>query len=247
VALITGEREFWSLPFRVTPAVLIPRPDTETLVEEALALLARIGKRGARVLDVGTGSGCIAVALALERPDARVWAIDRSARALRVAAGNVARHGLARRVRLLRGDLLPGCGRRARVPGRSTSRTRPTSRRRSGSGCRPRYVTLSARRSWAEGRPGVLSRLARQAPDHSPRGWLALRSAHRRTRRTCPPPGASRIRVRKDLAAYRGRRRQPEVLRARAEKFQVMKEFEKREDRHGTAAEPEEEGDMDRS
>jgi release factor glutamine methyltransferase len=117
VSYITEEREFWSLPLRVTRAVLVPRPDTETLVEEALDLLARIRKHGkprARVIDVGTGSGCIAVALATERPDIRVWAIDRSARALRIAASNAARHGVAPRVRFVKGDLLSVAG--TRIP-----------------------------------------------------------------------------------------------------------------------------------
>ncbi|MDP3940412.1 MAG: peptide chain release factor N(5)-glutamine methyltransferase, partial [Deltaproteobacteria bacterium] len=116
VAYITGEREFWSLPFRVTRSVLIPRPDTETLVQEGLELLEKAGfhdraprggtDQGARVIDVGTGSGCVAVALAHANRRAQVLAIDRSARALRVAARNVERLDLVGRVTLCRGDLL---------------------------------------------------------------------------------------------------------------------------------------------
>jgi release factor glutamine methyltransferase len=118
VAYITGEREFWSLAFHVGRSVLIPRPETETLVQEGLELLEKAGFHGrgeglrerepARVVDVGTGSGCVAVAVAHSNPLARVVAIDRSARALRVAARNVSRHRLAGRVTLRRGDLLGG-------------------------------------------------------------------------------------------------------------------------------------------
>lgn len=89
IAYLTGEREFYGLGFRVTPAVLIPRPDTELLVELACARLPR----GGSVLDLGTGSGAIAVAIAHARPDARVSALDASAAALAVARFNAARHG----------------------------------------------------------------------------------------------------------------------------------------------------------
>ena len=85
LAYITGQREFWSLPLRVTPAVLVPRPETELVVERALALL---GPGPARVADLGTGSGAIALALARERPQWRVTATDRSAAALELAAAN---------------------------------------------------------------------------------------------------------------------------------------------------------------
>lgn len=93
VAYITGAREFFSLEFGVSPAVLIPRPETELLVEWALARLAPA--RAARVLDLGTGSGCVAVAIAKARPCAQVVAVDASAAALAVARANVARHGAA--------------------------------------------------------------------------------------------------------------------------------------------------------
>jgi release factor glutamine methyltransferase len=104
VALIVGHREFWGLEFYVSSAVLIPRPETELLVEQTL--LGSAGKTSARIVDVGTGSGCIAVALARELPAARVLAIDCSAAALAVAARNIARHGVTSRVRLVRADLL---------------------------------------------------------------------------------------------------------------------------------------------
>lgn len=98
---ILGDTEFWSLSLAVTPAVLIPRADTEVLVEEALARIS-----GAmRVLDVGTGSGAIAVALAHEQRETAVTALDCSAAALAVARGNIERHGLTARVGCCEGDL----------------------------------------------------------------------------------------------------------------------------------------------
>jgi release factor glutamine methyltransferase len=94
VAYLTGRREFWGLALDVSPAVLIPRPETETLVEAALARLP--ADRAQRVLDLGTGSGAVALAIASERPLARVLATDASAAALAVAAGNARRLGLDR-------------------------------------------------------------------------------------------------------------------------------------------------------
>lgn len=105
VAFITGHREFWGLDFDVSPAVLIPRPETELIVE---AVCERRGRRAdvRTMVDVGTGSGCLAVALAREFPDARVVATDISAAALNVAAGNASRHGVDRQVTFVRADLL---------------------------------------------------------------------------------------------------------------------------------------------
>lgn len=93
VAYLTGRREFWSLPLIVTPDVLVPRPETELLVERALALLP--GGEPAFVLDLGTGSGAIALALAAERPRAHITAVDVSAAALAVARRNAANLGLS--------------------------------------------------------------------------------------------------------------------------------------------------------
>jgi release factor glutamine methyltransferase len=101
---LTGTQAFWRHEFLVTPDVLIPRPETEVLVEAALHLLR--DRAAPVVADVGTGSGCIAVSLAAERPDALVHAIDVSARALAVAAENARRAAVADRVRLHEGDLL---------------------------------------------------------------------------------------------------------------------------------------------
>ena len=102
---LTGRAEFYGLEFAVTPATLIPRPETEHLMDAALARIAAPGV-GVTVADVGTGSGCIAVALAVHRPAVRVYATDASPAALAVAAGNAERHGVAGRVDLRRGHLL---------------------------------------------------------------------------------------------------------------------------------------------
>lgn len=94
LAYLTGRREFWSLDLEVGPEVLVPRPETELLVEWGLECLA--GARAPRILDLGTGSGCIALALAHERRDATVVAIDASAPALAVAQRNSRRLGMER-------------------------------------------------------------------------------------------------------------------------------------------------------
>lgn len=103
VAYLTGTKEFYLLPFAVSPAVLIPRPDTETLVLEAIQRLKPVA--APRVLDLGTGSGCIATAMAVQLPAARVTAVELSPEALDIARQNVRRHGVADRVTLLHGDL----------------------------------------------------------------------------------------------------------------------------------------------
>ncbi len=102
---LTGVREFYGLSFQVTPSVLIPRPETEILVERALAL-ARAQKRPVRFADVGTGSGCIAISVAHEVADASGWATDLSPEALEVARDNAARAGVGGRVAFVCGDLL---------------------------------------------------------------------------------------------------------------------------------------------
>jgi release factor glutamine methyltransferase len=99
VAYLVGRREFWGRPFRVDPRVLVPRPETELLLEAALAALPE----GGSALDLCTGSGCLAVSLALDRPGARVLATDRSEDALAVARENAA--ALGARVELAAGDL----------------------------------------------------------------------------------------------------------------------------------------------
>jgi release factor glutamine methyltransferase len=113
---ITGHQEFWGMDLIVTPEVLIPRPETEHLIEAVLALAAEHGAggqecpphTGLRMLDVGTGSGCIALALAKEFPDAEIHASDISAAALEVARANAARLQFEKRIHFHRADLLEG-------------------------------------------------------------------------------------------------------------------------------------------
>lgn len=103
IAYIIGEREFYRRRFEVAPAVLIPRPDTETLIERALELLPQDST--ARVLDLCTGSGAIAVTIAAERPGVHVTATDISPEALEVARRNAAKLGVAERCEFIEGDL----------------------------------------------------------------------------------------------------------------------------------------------
>jgi release factor glutamine methyltransferase len=100
---ILGEQEFWGMALRVTPAVLIPRSETEGVVEETIAPLR--GHR-AQVVDVGCGSGCIALGLASELPEARIYATEISPAALAVARENARRHEMDQRIEFLQGDLL---------------------------------------------------------------------------------------------------------------------------------------------
>ena len=104
VAYILGEKEFWSLRFEVSREVLIPRPETECLIEEVLRLYRPPGE-GLRILDIGTGSGAIGVVLARELPAARVVATDISPGAIAVARRNAMAHGVAGRMEFFQGDL----------------------------------------------------------------------------------------------------------------------------------------------
>jgi release factor glutamine methyltransferase len=103
---ITGTQDFYGREFRVTPDVLIPRPETELLIEAALEVVA--GVSAPLICDVGTGSGCIAVTLLCERGDARMVAVDVSEAALAVAADNVRRHGVGERIELKVSDCFAG-------------------------------------------------------------------------------------------------------------------------------------------
>jgi release factor glutamine methyltransferase len=106
IAYLTGKAHFFNLEFAVTSAVLIPRPDTETLVEQAMRLFRdTLGFEAPRVLDLCTGSGCIAIAIAKHKEAAQVTAVDISADALAVAERNVESNGVGDRVTLFRGDL----------------------------------------------------------------------------------------------------------------------------------------------
>jgi release factor glutamine methyltransferase len=106
VAYITGHKEFWSLDFFVTPAVLVPRPETELLVEVALQYVTQLASGSpVKVLDVGAGSGAISVCLAKEQAASQIFAVDISAVALDVAHVNARRHSVVDRIRFLAGDL----------------------------------------------------------------------------------------------------------------------------------------------
>jgi len=105
VAMITGTKEFWGLDFEVSPDVLVPRPETEFIVEAVRDRRADRDREW-RFVDVGTGSGCLAVALATEFHQARIIAVDISDEALTVAARNAARHHVADRIRFVQSDLL---------------------------------------------------------------------------------------------------------------------------------------------
>jgi release factor glutamine methyltransferase len=111
---ITGHQEFWGMDFIVTPAVLIPRPETEHVIETVLECVGRAPSPAStlRIVDVGTGSGCIALALAKELPGAEFHATDISPAALEIARANAARHQLEDRIHFHQTDLLAGLGRR---------------------------------------------------------------------------------------------------------------------------------------
>lgn len=108
IQYITGEQEFFGLPFHVTPAVLIPRPETEHLVEAVLGEVDRAAE--ATIVDIGTGSGAIAVVLAVQMPSAHIVATDISPAALEIAAENAKRNGVADRVQFIESDLLEEVG-----------------------------------------------------------------------------------------------------------------------------------------
>ncbi|HON99254.1 MAG TPA: peptide chain release factor N(5)-glutamine methyltransferase [Syntrophales bacterium] len=110
VAYIVGRKDFWTFSLSVDPRVLIPRPETELLVEEALKILSRSATVHPRIVDVGTGSGAIALALAKERPDAFVVATDISPPAVELARRNASAAGLGGRVSFVVGDLLSCLG-----------------------------------------------------------------------------------------------------------------------------------------
>lgn len=112
VAYLVGYREFYSLSFKVTPAVLIPRPETEFLVVTALDLIKtfEVKNRPLEIADVGTGSGAIAVTIAKHAPQCQVTATDISREAIQVAASNADKHGVSDRVKFVQCDLMEGIG-----------------------------------------------------------------------------------------------------------------------------------------
>lgn len=203
VAYIVGEREFFSLSFLVTPDVLIPRPETEAIVEAALEWAAG---RPVLVVDVGTGSGNIAVVLARWIAGARIVALDASAGALGVARRNAERHGVADRIEFLQGDILAPLGR-----GRMVDLVV----------CNPPYVSVVEEAGLEPGvrlhEPrialidtvdgdgmGFARRLLGEAPAHlNPGGAVILEMGRGQAdglRRIAAACGFTRVRIRKDLA-----------------------------------------------
>jgi release factor glutamine methyltransferase len=171
---ILGTQAFWKHDFLVTPAVLIPRPETELLVETSLDLLKDVERP--LVVDVGTGSGCIALSLAVERPDAEVHATDISEPALTVARENARRLGLEGRVTFHHGDLLEPV---ARLAGRvdlvvsNPPNVDPADRGALAPEVRDHEPSTALFPD--EGPLGVYGRLAAAASRHlRPRGWLVL-------------------------------------------------------------------------
>lgn len=169
VAYILGEKEFWSLPLAVSPAVLVPRPDTEALVERALVLLEGVAQPD--VADLGTGSGAIALALATERPDAQILATDLSDEALAVAQGN-ARSLKLRNVSFQLGDWFEAL---APAVKRDLIASNPpyideADPHLAGLACEPRGALVADDAGMA-----CLNRLVDQAPEYlKPGGWLLL-------------------------------------------------------------------------
>ncbi len=141
---ITGHQEFWALDFLVNPSVLIPRPETELVVETAVRIARELSSRDSlTIADVGTGSGCIAIALATELPQARLFALDQSAAALDTARTNAQRLGVEQRITFTRSDLLAAC---------------------SGEGLPPLQMIVSNPPYVATGDPNVMPEVRRYEP-----------------------------------------------------------------------------------
>ena len=170
VSLLLGEREFWSLPFRVTGDVLTPRPETETLVEAALSKVAD-SESAVRILDLGTGSGAIALSLASELPHAEITATDLSEPALQIAAENADHLHLRERIRFLAGDLFePVASERFDVVV-----SNPPYVARNDAASLPPELSHEPDMALFAGADGldVIRRLVAAAGDHlSPGGWL---------------------------------------------------------------------------
>lgn len=173
LAYLRGKREFYGLDFHVGPGVLIPRPETETLVEEALALAAlRESEQGTIIADVGTGSGIIAVSLAVHLPRSKLYATDISNTALSTAQGNARRHGVDARIAFLGGDLMEPLPERvdivaANLPYLSTGAIQDLEPE----------IALYEPREALDGGPGGLDlvrRLLAQAPGHLRTGGALL-------------------------------------------------------------------------
>ncbi len=212
VAYLVGRKEFFSLTFEVGPAVLIPRPDTETLVNECLALAKPLAEPS--VIDIGTGSGAIAVVVAKQHKTARVTATEVSPDALAVAQRNAAKHGVAERVRFLAGDLFEPVGPEERF---DFILSNPPYIAHEDMAKLPVGVRDYEPLTALDGGPGgyaVFERLIREAPRHlKPGGWLIVEIGS-------PQEGPARQRIEAiqgyELAAtVKDGSGHPRVLRAR--------------------------------
>jgi release factor glutamine methyltransferase len=178
VAYITGHREFWSLDFLVNPAVLIPRPETEILIQAVLDVLKtedRRPKTEDRGLDVGTGSGAVVIALARELPGMQWVAVDVSQAALALARENAWRHGMARQIHFLQADLFGGLKPAPRF--QVVVANLPYVPRREWEQLPPEIRAFEPRQALLGGEDGLdfIRLLARQAHRYlCPGGWLAL-------------------------------------------------------------------------
>jgi release factor glutamine methyltransferase len=201
LAYLTGEREFWSLPLLVTPAVLIPRPETELVVERVLALLAAsaAGAAPRRVLDLGTGSGAIALALAATLPTLRLTAVDCSWDAVQVARQNAQRLGLTQ-VEWLTGDwFTPLAGRRF-----DTICSNPPYVAAGDEALAAlRYEPTAALVAGATGFESLRHLIAEAASHLQPGGWLVLEHGCPQARAVAAElvaSGYARVRCHRDLA-----------------------------------------------
>jgi release factor glutamine methyltransferase len=200
IAYLTGEREFWSLPLTITPDVLVPRPETELVVERCLALF---DSRPIRAIDLGTGSGAIALALASERPDWQIVATDRSMTALQVARANAARLGFSG-VQFLHGDWFEAMAAGVPPSGFDLIVSNPPYIAAGD----PHLASLRHEPAAAliAGDTGMeaLEALLRQSPAHLlPVGWLVLEHGHdqgQKLRSALVAAGYARVRCHSDLA-----------------------------------------------
>jgi release factor glutamine methyltransferase len=201
VSLLLGQREFWSLPIRVTSDVLTPRPETETLVEAALSKVPD-RERAVRILDLGTGSGAIALALASELPHAEIVATDLSEAALQIAAENADRLHARERIRLVPGDLFePVAGERFDLVV-----SNPPYVGRDEEASLPPELAHEPEMALFAGADGldVIRRLVSEAGDHlSAGGWLLIEHAPQQVEaieRELRQAGFSELERRFDLA-----------------------------------------------
>lgn len=170
---LLGEQEFFSLTFAVGPEVLVPRPETELLVEATLDALAGIERP--RVADVGTGSGCVAVALASQLGLGRIVAVDRSPAALEFARRNAAEHGFAERIAFHEGDLLEPL--RGGEPLHAIAANLPYLSEAEWEDCEPEVREHDPREALVAGPEGLelIARLVEEAPPVLAKGgWLGL-------------------------------------------------------------------------